>query len=97
MQLLVNTKTLMKNFRLVGLNSTLYAIDNNTAYKFQYTNTLQDSNIDLESMDIITASGNKVYHITYAAEPNEFSNYMPIIQNMLDSIKLNDLANIQRL
>lgn len=86
-------KDTLKNFRLVGLNSTtMTVIDNNTAYKFQYTNTLQDSNIDVESIDIITTNGNKVYHITYAAEPNEFSNYMPVIQYMLDSIKLNDLA-----
>lgn len=83
----------LKNFRLIGLDSRfMVGGGNNAAYKFQYTNTLRDSNIDLELMDIITTNGNKVYHITYAAEPNEFSNYMPVIQNMLNSINLNDIA-----
>ena len=62
---------------------------NNTASKLVYTMTLSDSNIHL--IDIFAIISNKVYHITYAAEVNEFANYLPVIQNIIDSFKLIDL------
>ena len=86
-------KDSFKDFKFVGPNPTSMTIaGNKTASKLIYTMILPDSNIQLKFMDIFSIISSKVYHITYAAEVNEFANYLPIIQNIIDSFKLIDLT-----
>ena len=39
----------------------------------------------LKTMEVWTINGNTAYMISYNADSSDFSNYLPIIQKMIDS------------
>ena len=41
-------------------------------------------------MEIGTIIGDKVYFIEYAAEEEQYSDYLPTLQKMMDSFRLDD-------
>ncbi|MDP9288703.1 MAG: hypothetical protein M3P08_10970 [Thermoproteota archaeon] len=75
-------KQSLKNFKLVGLstNSVLAGLP---AYKSIYT-YLGEKTI-FKDIEIGAIKGNKVYILTYEAGLNEYNDYLPIIQKMIDS------------
>jgi hypothetical protein len=61
------------------------------AYKLVFTNVKHD--INFKSTEIGTIIGNKVYTVTYTAEEEEYSVYLPTIQKMIDSLKITTSNN----
>lgn len=49
--------------------------------------------IDFKNMTLWTTNGNKAYDITYSALRSNYSAYLPIIQNMISSIKFEGVYN----
>jgi eukaryotic-like serine/threonine-protein kinase len=75
-------KQSLKSFKLIGLttNNVLAGLP---AYKSVYTYT--DQNTIFKDMEIGAIKGNKVYSLIYEAGINEYNDYLPIIQKMIDS------------
>lgn len=62
------------------------------AYKLVFTYV--DNDIYYERMEIGTIIGDKVYFVTYESEEEEqYSDYLPTIQKMIDSFKINASNN----
>lgn len=83
----IQIKNLTQNhsdFRL--LQSTEFRVAGNIANKIVFTAT-DSMNHERKAMQIWTLNGDKAYLITYKAEPGQYSNYLPTIQKMVDSIQ----------
>jgi hypothetical protein len=70
-------------------NSTLAGYP---AYKLVFTD-VYDDDINYESMEFGTIIGDKVYFATYEAEEEQYSDYLPTVQKMIDSLKINASNN----
>jgi hypothetical protein len=73
-------------------SSTNSIIAGEPAYKLVFTR-VGYGNINYKSMEIGTIIGNKVYSVTYTAEEEQYSDYLPTIQKMIDSLKINTSDN----
>lgn len=56
------------------------------AYKIVFTD--EEDGIDYKSMEIGTIIGDKVYFVTYYAEEEQYSDYLPTVQEMISSVKM---------
>ena len=59
---------------------------NNPIYKLVYTEREADTNY--KTMEIGTIIGNTLYYIEYRAEEEKYSNYLAIIQMMINSFEI---------
>jgi serine/threonine-protein kinase len=83
----IQIKNLTQNhsdFRL--LESTDFRLAGNMAYKIVFTAT-DSMKHERKAMQIWTVKGDKAYLITYKAEPEQYSKYLPTIQKMVDSFQ----------
>jgi len=74
---------LKQDFRVTESNTTL---SGNPAYKVVYTG-LEES-VDLQAMLVMAIKGDRVYMISYTAEPEKYSHYLPTVQKMIDSFEI---------
>jgi hypothetical protein len=85
---LSSTMSLYKNdlhdFKVIESNANSSLAGNN-AYKLIYTYTTGDG-FRMKDMEVGTIIGNKVYYIIYDGKESLFDNYLPIVQNMIDSL-----------
>ena len=57
------------------------------AYKLVFTD-VYDDDTNYRSMEIGTIIGDKVYLLSYEAEEEQYLDYLPVIQKMIDSFKI---------
>jgi S1-C subfamily serine protease len=79
----------LTDFNLIESNTstTLGGGDNNRpAYRLLYTDKEDDANY--KTMEIGTIIGDRVYFINYVAEQEKYSNYLPNIQMMINSLQI---------
>jgi hypothetical protein len=78
-------KTDLQSFKVdeTTLNGTLAKLP---AYKFLYTYTDQGQNF--KGLETGTIVGNKAYYIQYENSPAQFNTDLPVVQEMIDSIKI---------
>lgn len=74
---------LKQDFRVTESNATLAG---NPAYKVVYSG-LEES-VDLQAMLVMALKEDKVYIISYTAEPEKYSYYLPTVQKMIDSFEI---------
>jgi hypothetical protein len=76
-----------KDFRIISLdrNATV-GNNNNPAYTLEYTGIEQE--VNLNSMIVYSIKDDKAYIITYIAEPLRYSNDLPMIRMMINSIEM---------
>jgi hypothetical protein len=74
---------LKQDFRVRQSNATLAG---NPAYKIEYTGL--EANVDLQAMMVLTIKGDRAYIISYTAEPEKYSYYIPTVQKMIDSFEI---------
>jgi eukaryotic-like serine/threonine-protein kinase len=55
------------------------------AYEIVFTD---EDGIDYKSMEVGTIIGDKVYYVTYYAEEEQYSDYLPTIQKMISSLEM---------
>ena len=74
---------LKQDFRVSESDATLAG---NPAYKIVYTGL--EASIDLKAMMVMTIKGDRAYIISYTAEPEKYSYYLPTVQKMIDSFEI---------
>jgi len=74
---------LRQDFRVSESNATLAG---NPAYKIVYTGL--EASIDLKAMMVMTIKGDRAYIISYTAEPEKYSYYLPTVQKVIDSFEI---------
>jgi len=74
---------LRQDFRVSESNATLAG---NPAYKIVYTGL--EANVDLQAMMVLTVKGERAYIISYTAEPEKYSYYLPTVQKMIESFEI---------
>ncbi len=67
-------------------------IAGNSAYKVVYS-ARNSEGIDLKNMTLWTIKNSKVYNITYSALQANYSDYLPVIQNIINSFQFEDSAD----
>jgi hypothetical protein len=81
-----NLKQSHPDFKLIESTESVLA-GNNMAHKIVFTAT-DDREHQRKAMQIWTLKGDKAYLITYKAEPEKYSKYLPTIQKMIDSFQI---------
>ena len=78
------------DFQLV--DTKLIAVKGNLAYMlvYKYTDLVFGKAM---AMDIGMTNSDKVYVLSYLAEPAKFFRYLPIIQKMIDSFEIQNIVN----
>jgi eukaryotic-like serine/threonine-protein kinase len=74
------------DFKLIESTESMLG-GNNMAHKIVFTAT-DDREHQRKAMQIWTLKGDKAYLITYKAEPEKYSKYLPTIQKMIDSFQI---------
>lgn len=69
------------------LSSSQSNLNNLDSYEISFTAT-DDNDAKRTAMQIVIKPENLVYVITYKAYPEKYETYLPIIQSMLDSLKI---------
>jgi hypothetical protein len=95
-QIVSNYNSTLTDFNLDEIDTETARLGNNDspAYRIVYTERLQPDNIDLKTLEIGTVIEDKVYIITYHAETARYDQYLPIIEEMINSIELSDSAAV---
>ena len=78
-----NAQKLVDNNQITVQESGLTSWAGQNAYKLVYT----INSSGLQCMQIWTVKGNTMYQITYNAQPQHYSQYMPTVQKMIDSFQ----------
>jgi hypothetical protein len=77
----------IQGFRLLYNNSDNSVLAGHPAYRFVNVRTSDDGTI-LKQMEIGTKIGNKVYYLDYFAQEEKYAEFLPIIQEMINSFQL---------
>jgi hypothetical protein len=93
-QIVSNYNSTLTNFSLDEIDTETARLGNNNspAYRIVYTERLQPENIDLKTLEIGTVIEDKLYVVMYHAETAKYNQYLPIIEEMINSVELNDSA-----
>ena len=77
----------LTDFNLIESNTNItLGGGNNPAYGLIYTNKVDGTNY--KTMEIGTIIGDRIYFIRYNAEEKQYSNYLPTIQRMINSLQI---------
>ena len=76
----------LTDFNLIESNTNITLGGNNPAYGLVYTDRENDTNY--KTMEIGTIIGDRIYYVEYIAEEKKFSNYLPTIQRMINSLEI---------
>jgi hypothetical protein len=76
------------DFRVIESNATS-DLAGQPAYMLVWSETLEDKT-KLKAMKVGTNIGNKIYYIEFYAESDKFSNYLSIVQRIINSFKIED-------
>ena len=80
----------LKEFKVIESN-TNSILAGKPAYKLVFTD--EEDEIYYKTMDIGTIIGNKVYLLSYVAQREQYSEYLRIIQKMINSLKITTSNN----
>jgi eukaryotic-like serine/threonine-protein kinase len=80
-------KYIYTDFNLVESNTTHLAGNNNPAYKLVWIDP--EGQYTIKTMQIGTIIGHKLYVVQYYAELEKYSDNLPAIQKMIDSLQIN--------
>jgi PsbP-like protein len=72
-------------------SSTNSILAGKPAYKLVFTNVKHGLNF--KTMEIGAVTGKEVYAVTYTAEEEQYSHYLPTVQKMIDSFKKTTFNN----
>jgi hypothetical protein len=91
-QIVSNYNSTLIDFSLDEIDTETATLGNNDspAYRIVYTERLEPEDIDLKTLEIGTVIGDKVYVVMYHAETARYDQYLPIIEEMINSIELSD-------
>jgi hypothetical protein len=79
----------LADFLLLDNDTDSAVLGGHPAYRLVYTSELEDGTI-LKQMEIGTKIGNKVYYLDYYAQGEKYSEFLPIIQEMINSFEIEE-------
>lgn len=79
----------IQNTTDVVIESKPFTLGNHEAHKLIYS-TITGGDEFFKKMQIYTIYNNKVYLITFTAQETLFSNYIPLVENMIDTFEISD-------
>ena len=85
------TRTALEQQGMEISESSATTLAGNPAHKITFSpgdQIAQNSPVEFQFMQIFTIIGNKVYSLSYNAEASKFSTHLNTIQQMLDSVKI---------
>ena len=85
------TRTALEQQGMEISESSATTLAGNPAHKITFSpgdQIAQNSPVEFNFMQIFTIIGNKVYSLSYNAEASKFSTHLNTIQQMLDSVKI---------
>jgi hypothetical protein len=85
------TRTALEQQGMEISESSATTLAGNPAHKITFSpgdQIAQNSPVEFKFMQIFTIIGNKVYSLSYNAEASKFSTHLNTIQQMLDSVKI---------
>jgi hypothetical protein len=87
-QIVSNYNSTLIDFSLEEIDLETATLGNNDspAYRIVYTERLQPENIDLKTLEIGTVIEDRIYVVMYHAETARYEQYLPIIEEMINSI-----------
>jgi hypothetical protein len=83
-------KTKLKEFKVIESN-TNSILAGKPAYKLVFTD--EEDEIYYKTMDIGTIIEDKVYFLSYVVQREQYSDYLPTVQKMIDSLKITTSNN----
>jgi eukaryotic-like serine/threonine-protein kinase len=83
-------KAKLKEFKVIESN-TNSILAGKPAYKLVFTD--EEDEIYYNTMDIGTIIGDKVYSLSYVAQREQYSDYLPTVQKMINSLKIMTTSN----
>jgi eukaryotic-like serine/threonine-protein kinase len=83
-------KAKLKEFKVIESN-TNSILAGKPAYKLVFTD--EEDEIYYKTMDIGTIIGGKVYSLSYVAQREQYSDYLPTVQKMINSLKIMTTSN----
>jgi hypothetical protein len=81
----------LKEFKVIESDTISSILAGKAAYKLVFTD--EEDEIYYKTMDIGTIIEDKVYSIRYAAEKEQYSNYLPLVQKMINSLNITTYNN----
>jgi YVTN family beta-propeller protein len=82
---IIELRRSLENFTLTYSDAN-FIVTNHPAFKIIYTYT--NNTADYEAMRIWVVVGRNTYTISYHAESNKFHSYLPVVENMVDSLRV---------
>jgi eukaryotic-like serine/threonine-protein kinase len=79
-------KARLEDFKVIESNTNSSILAGKPAYKLVYSD--EEDEIHYKTLDIGTIIGDKVYSIRYIAKEEQYSEYLPTIQKMINSFKI---------
>ena len=79
----------LRDFQLLDYDTDSIILAGHPAYRLVYTGTLEDGMI-IKQMEIGTKIGDKVYYLDYYAEEEKYPDFLPAIQDMINSLVIED-------
>jgi eukaryotic-like serine/threonine-protein kinase len=83
-------KAKLKEFKVIESN-TNSILAGKPAYKLVFTD--EEDEIYYKTMDIGTIIGDKVYLLSYVTQREQYSDYLPTVQKMINSLKIMTTSN----
>jgi S1-C subfamily serine protease len=84
--LIANYNETLTDFKLIESNTNGTLGGSNPAYRLVYSDREDDTSY--KTMEVGTIIGDKVYFIEYIAEEENYSDYLPIVYTMADSLEI---------
>jgi hypothetical protein len=75
----------LTDFKLIDLNTKI-VLGGKPAYGLTYTD--REDNINYKTAEIGTIIGDRIYYVEYIAEEKQYSDYLPKIKMMIDSLQI---------
>jgi hypothetical protein len=79
----------LTDFNIIETVKTSFA-GNIPAHKIVYTYTVDEMNY--KELVLVSINNDKVYFFSYHAEPSRYSDFLPTIQNIIESFKVEPMA-----
>ncbi len=82
-------KSVFPEFRLEHLDANA-SLSGYTAYRIDYTYVIntQEGPIKIKNLQVWTINGNSAYILTFGMESSKYSDFSPLIENIINSFKL---------
>lgn len=81
----------LKEFKVIESDTNSSILAGKAAYKLVFTD--EEDEIYYKTIDIGTVIEDKVYSIRYPAEKEQYSNYLPVVQKMINSLNITTSNN----